>query len=216
MYIKLTASQKVKILCSDDIYGIMQRVLLRENKIDRNREHFWTISLDNVHKILNIELVSLGTVNETLVAPMEVFSVPLQKRAVKLILIHNHPSGEIQPSEVDKDITDRLIQVGRIMHLPVLDHLIITEKTYYSFADSGLLDELKQSTKYVPAYELKKRYEEEAKAVGEEKGEKKKAKEIARQMKQEGYEMATIIKLTGLSKNAINRLKIDQSNDKTH
>ena len=59
MYIKLTASQKVKILCSDDIYGIMQRVLLRENKIDRNREHFWTISLDNVHKILNIELVSL-------------------------------------------------------------------------------------------------------------------------------------------------------------
>ena len=216
MYIKLTASQKVKILCSDDIYGIMQRVLLRENKIDRNREHFWTISLDNVHKILNIELVSLGTVNETLIAPMEVFSVPLQKRAVKLILIHNHPSGEIQPSEVDKDITDRLIQVGRIMHLPVLDHLIITEKTYYSFADSGLLEELKQSTKYVPAYELKKRYEEEAKAVGEEKGEKKKAKEIARQMKQEGYEMATIIKLTGLSKNAINRLKIDQGNDKTH
>ena len=208
MYIKLTSSQRVKILCSDDIYGIMQRVLLRENKIDRNREHFWTISLDNVHKILNIELVSLGTVNETLIAPMEVFSVPLQKRAVKLILIHNHPSGEIQPSEVDKDITDRLIQVGRIMHLPVLDHLIITEKTYYSFADSGLLDELKQSTKYVPAYELKKRYEEEAKAKGNKAGKREKAKEMARVMKNKGYPVDEIMELTGLTKAIINRIKI--------
>ena len=159
-------------------------------------------------KILNIEPVSLRMVNETLIAPMEVFSVPLQKRAVKLILVHNHPSGEIQPSEVDKDITDRLIQVGRIMHLPVLDHLIITEKTYYSFADSGLLDELKQSTKYVPAYELKKRYEEEAKAVGEEKGEKKKAKEMARAMKKKGYRVDEIMELTGLTKAVINRIKI--------
>ena len=208
MHIKLTESQKIKVLCSDDIYSIMQRVLLRENKIDRNREHFWTISLDSVHKILNIELISLGTVSQTLVEPMEVFSVPLQKRAVKIILVHNHPSGEIQPSEVDKDLTDRLIQVGRIMHLPVLDHLIITEKTYYSFADSGLLEELKQSTKYVPAYELKKRYEEEALAVGEEKGEKKKAKEMARVMKQKGYPVDEIMELTGLTKQIIQRLKV--------
>ena len=152
--------------------------------------------------------MSLGTVNETLIEPMEVFSVPLQKRAVKLILIHNHPSGEIQPSEVDKDITDRLIQVGRIMHLPVLDHLIITEKTYYSFADSGLLDELKQSTKYVPAYELKKRYEEEAKAKGNKAGKREKAKEMARVMKNKGYPVDEIMELTGLTKAIINRIKI--------
>ena len=58
MNIKLTESQKIKVLCSDDIYSIMQRILMRENKIDRDREHLWTISLDTANKVLNIELVS--------------------------------------------------------------------------------------------------------------------------------------------------------------
>ena len=93
MNVRLTKAEKIKLLNSDDIYSVMQRILLRENKVSRNREHFWTICLDHVHKILNIELVSMGTINKTLVEPMEVFSIPLQKRAVKIIFIHNHPSG---------------------------------------------------------------------------------------------------------------------------
>ncbi|WP_417800293.1 JAB domain-containing protein, partial [Tenacibaculum sp.] len=109
MDIKLTEQEKIKILNSDDIYGIMQKVLLRESKIDQNREHFWVIGLANNNRILFIELISLGTVNATLVEPMEVFSFALQKRAVKIILCHNHPSGELKPSEADKDISDRLI-----------------------------------------------------------------------------------------------------------
>tara|TARA_R110002124_G_scaffold287117_2_gene470529 strand:+ start:2116 stop:2745 length:630 start_codon:yes stop_codon:yes gene_type:complete len=209
MNIKLAESQKIKVLCSDDIYSIMQRILMRENKIDRDREHLWTISLDTANKVLNIELVSMGTINKTLVEPMEVFSIPLQKRAVKIIVIHNHPSGEIKPSAADKDITDRLIQVGKIMNVPVLDHLIITEKTFFSFADSGLLAELELSTKYVPAYEMRKRYEQAAKEKGEEKGKKEKAKEIALEMKKQGYEVEAIMKLTGLTKTVINRLKVD-------
>jgi DNA repair protein RadC len=71
----------------------MQQILLREDKIDQNREHFWVIGLANNNRILFIELVSLGTVNRTLVEPMEVYSLALQKRAVKIILCHNHPSG---------------------------------------------------------------------------------------------------------------------------
>lgn len=207
MNLKLTKSQKIKILSSDDIYRIMQQVLLRENKIDRNREHLWTISLDNANKVLNIELVSMGTVNKTLVEPMEVLSVPLQKRAVKLILVHNHPSGEIKPSEADKDVTDRLIQVGKIMNVPVLDHLIITEQTFYSFLDNGLLEELSQSTKYVPAYEMKRRYEKIAEEKGEQKGKKTQAKEIAKMMKNKGEPVGNIMEYTGLTKAVINRLK---------
>ena len=65
------------------------------------------------------------------------------------MLVHNHPSGNLQPSEEDKDITDRLIQSGRILHTEVLDHLIITEKTYLSFRDTGLMGELEKSLKYV-------------------------------------------------------------------
>eukprot|EP01090_Pellita_catalonica_P019836 TRINITY_DN6863_c0_g1_i1.p1 TRINITY_DN6863_c0_g1~~TRINITY_DN6863_c0_g1_i1.p1 ORF type:complete len:130 (-),score=5.73 TRINITY_DN6863_c0_g1_i1:2-391(-) len=114
MDIKLTEQEKIKILNSDDIYGIMQKILLRESKIDQNREHFWVIGLANNNRILFIELISLGTINATLVEPMEVFSLALQKRAVKIILCHNHPSGELTPSENDKNLTDRLIQVGII------------------------------------------------------------------------------------------------------
>lgn len=207
MNIKLTSKQKIKIQCSNDIYGIMQGILLRESKIDRNREHFWTISLDNALRILNIELVSMGTINATLVEPMEVFSVPLQKRAVKIVIVHNHPSGEIIPSEADKDITDRLIQVGKIMKVHVIDHLIITEKTFFSFVDSGLLAELEKSIKYVPAYEIKRRYEKSAEEKGEKKGEKKRSKEIAQALKQKGVDIETIATVTGLTKGVINRLK---------
>ena len=226
MNIKLTDLQKIKVLCSDDIYKIMQQILLRENKIDRNREHLWTISLDMANKVMNIELVSMGTVKSTLVEPMEVFSVPLQKRAVTIVLVHNHPSGEIKPSENDKDVTDRLIQVGRIMDVPVLDHLIITETTYYSFEDNGLLEELKKSTKYVPAYELKERYEKQIKAKsekakkqgekrgeergrkeGEQKGKKDKAIEMAKVMKKNGEPIEKIIEYTKLTKAEINQLE---------
>lgn len=207
MNIKLTESSKIKVNSSDDIYPVMQRILMRENKIDRDREHFWTISLNNAHKILNIELVSMGTVNKTFAEPMEVFSIPLQKRAVKIILVHNHPSGELKPSEADKDLTDNLIQVGRIMHVPVLDHLIITETTYLSFKDTGLLDELEQSLKYVPAYELRRRYEQASREQGNEEGKKEKAKEMARAMKQKGEPIEKIAEYTGLSPSIIKRLK---------
>lgn len=221
MNIRLSTLPQKHISSSEDIYAVMQRILMRENRTDRDREHFWTVSLDNAHKILNIELVSMGSVTRTLVEPMEVFSIPLQKRAVKLVLIHNHPSGTLKPSEADKDVTDRLIQVGRIMQVPVLDHLIITEKTYYSFADSGLLDELQKSLKYVPAYEIKYRQEQAAKEgekkgkekglkEGEQKGEKKKAIEMARVMKEKKYPIEEIIALTGLSRSAIQAIKTEK------
>lgn len=208
MNIKLSTIKQGNIGSSEDIYTVMQRILMRENRIDRDREHFWTISLDNAHKILNIELVSLGSVTQTLVEPMEVFSVPLQKRAVKLVLIHNHPSGILKPSNADCDLTDHLIQVGRILKVPVLDHLIITEKSYYSFADSGLLKELEGSIKYVPAYEIKKRYELAAEQKGKAEGADQKAREMAKVMKKEGEPIEKIIAYTGLTKQMISRIKV--------
>ena len=223
MNIKLAKSQKIKIGSSDDIYSIMQSVLMREERIDRDREHFWTICLDNAYRITNIEMVSMGTVNQVLVQPMEVFSIPLQKRAVKIVMIHNHPSGEIKPSKRDKDITDRLIQIGLMLKMPILDHLIITEKSFYSFADSGLLAELELSEKYVPAYILEelyvKKFKEEIKETAKkaeqnriksvEAAGKDNAKEIARTMKKNGEGGEVIAMYTGLSKAVISKLKVD-------
>jgi len=102
----LNNKAEIQIRNSEDIYGVMQRMLMREEKVDRGRKHFWTISLDDAHKIINIELVSMGSSKATIVEPMEVFSIPLQKRAVRLVLIHNYPSGTLKPSETDKDTTE--------------------------------------------------------------------------------------------------------------
>jgi len=204
MNIKLTENEKIKVLNSDDIYGIMQKVLLRENKIDQNREHFWVIGLENNNRILFIELISLGTVNKTLAEPMEVFSFALQKRAVKIILCHNHPSGELKPSDDDKDVSDRLIQVGIIVDTEVIDHLIISTKSYLSFADIGLLEELAKSTKYVPAYVLEQRIKKEVIEITTRKN----TVEIAKKMKRNGADDKMIVLSTGLTLEEVKKLRV--------
>ena len=207
MTISLKAGEKKKLLTAADTYDIMQRILLRENRIDRNREHLWTISLDTASRLLAIELVSMGSVNKTIIEPMEVFSVPLQKRAVKVVIIHNHPSGQVKPSAADRDITDQLIQCGELLHVPVQDHLIISEKTYYSFEENGLLAELQLSTKYVPNYILKARLKKEMEEHAVAKGEEKKARAMAKAMKAEGFSVEDIVRLTGLSKVVVGRIR---------
>lgn len=206
MNIKLTQAQKIKILNSDDLYGIMQRVLLRENKIDRNREHFWVIGLANNNRILFIELVSKGTMNKTLVEPMEVYSLALQKRAAFIILCHNHPSGELQPSVADQDITDRLLQVGKIVNTPVTDHLIISTQSYLSFTDTGLLAVLEKSTKYVPNYMRIQQIKKEAREIAE----RRKSVEIAKQLKKNGVDERIIADSTGLSLEEVQKLKVGE------
>ena len=126
MNVRLTQEQKIKVLNSEDLYKVMQQVLLRENKIDRNKEHFWVVCLASNNQILLIELISLGTVNQTLVEPMEVFSFALQKRAVQIIMVHNHPSGELKPTKGDIEVTDKMLAIGKFVNVPVIDHLIIT------------------------------------------------------------------------------------------
>ena len=219
MRVKLTKAQRIRVLNSVDVYEVMQRILLRENKIDRNKEHFWVVCLSNSNKILLIELVSLGTMKKSLVDPTEVFSFALQKRAAQLIMVHNHPGGTTVPSPEDTDITDRMYQVGLFLDLPVIDHLIITERKFYSFKDSGLLDELSKSEKYVLKY---KKEEQRLKKEGEKKGLKKgqvkgvkigkklghieKAIEMAKIMKKDGKTSEEIMRYTKLSKRQIEKL----------
>ena len=207
MQVKLNELEKIRIVNSEDIYSVMQRILMRENKIERNKEHFWIIGLAQNSRILYIELISIGTINSAPVDPMEVFSIALQKRTVKIILVHNHPSGNIKPSEEDKDITDRLIQVGNIINIKVLDHLIITEKTYNSFSDTGIMNELELSTKYVPNYILQERIKKEAEKIGEDRAEKRKIKEFAQTLKNKDFPINLIVDLTGIAEAEAKKLK---------
>ena len=110
----------------------------------------------------------------------------------------------MKPSNEDKDITDRLIQVGIIVDLKVIDHLIISDKSYLSFKDIGLLEELEKSTKYVPPYVLAKRMKKEAAEIAKRKN----TIEIAKQFKRNGVDNETISLSTGLTIEEVEKLRV--------
>ncbi|NOU17250.1 MAG: DNA repair protein [Bacteroidales bacterium] len=214
MNITLTRKQHIKIRTPDDAFKVMKEILLREDKIDREKEHFWVMGLAPSFRIKYVELVSLGCVGATYAEPINVFRFALTKGCTRVILIHNHPSERLNPSEKDLDLTDRLIQVGRIIKVEVFDHLIISTKSYLNFEAKGLMEKLGESTKYVPSFELieriraeEKKIREEAVRVAEKKGEKKKAIEMAKTMKQKGEPIEKIIEYTGLTRREIERIK---------
>jgi len=128
-----------KILSSQNVYSIMQAVLLRQTKIRRKQEYFWTIGLNEDLDIKYIELVALGKLNTVTVEPVELFSIAVQKRCTRLILVHNHPTGNLKPSKADLALTKNLKAASKILKIEMIDHLIISEKDYMSFADEGLL-----------------------------------------------------------------------------
>ncbi len=199
---------------SDELYQVMRRILLRENKIGREQEHFYVVCLNAVNRIINIELVSLGAIDETTVKPMQVFRIAIQKGAVKIILCHNHPSGQLAATEADRDLTDRMVQVGKILNVEVSDHLIFTPDGYYAFSKKGLMEEIRGSKKYVPLYKEKEMLRKEALKIGKKEGlkegkkmgaEKEKVK-MAKKMKKDGELIEKISRYTGLSKEEIEKL----------
>jgi len=102
---------------------------------DRDREHFLCLSLNGAHEVRHIRIVSIGLVNKTLVHPREVFSDPIKDRAAAVIVAHNHPSGNTAPSAEDIDITNRIKKAGDILGIPLLDHIIFSEDSFYSFME---------------------------------------------------------------------------------
>jgi len=103
------------------------------------KEHFVAVTLNGGHDIIQIHVVSIGTVNRTLIHPREVFGEAIRENAAALILCHNHPSGRIQPSEEDVETTRMLMDASRIIGIPVLDHIIIDKNGYFSFLEHHLL-----------------------------------------------------------------------------
>lgn len=169
MEIKLGKSDKKYIEGTDDVFSIMQKILLRDDKIDRDKEHFWIIGLNEAGLILYIELIALGTVREVPVEPMNVFRVAVMKNATRVIAVHNHPSGRLIPSEEDKDITERLIQVGLILNISLVDHLIITPQNYLSFRQVKLMTDLENSLRYVPTYQIAEQIRQQEKLIAKQK-----------------------------------------------
>ena len=105
--------------------------------LNKKQEHFYCIYLDNRKKVLEVKLLFIGTVNQSLVHPREVFKEALLLSASSIICIHNHPSGNMSPSKDDLELTNRLVNIGLLMGIVIIDHIIIGNNEYYSFMENG-------------------------------------------------------------------------------
>lgn len=103
------------------------------------REHFAVILLNVKNHILSMPVISIGSLTASVVHPREVFRAAIQQTAASMILVHNHPSGDPSPSREDIDITNRLVAVGRVMDIPVLDHIILGNDNYISLREKGMI-----------------------------------------------------------------------------
>jgi DNA repair protein RadC len=128
------ASEKPKITSSKDVANLMQPVLG-----DLEHEEFWVLFLNNSNKVVAKNQMSKGGLTATIVDIRLVFKSALELASVGIIVCHNHPSGKLQPSTADKQLTQKIKEAGIILDIKLLDHLIITEKAYFSFADENLL-----------------------------------------------------------------------------
>jgi DNA repair protein RadC len=106
---------------------------------DLDHEEFGVLFLDQANDLIDFEIVSQGGITSASVDPRLIFKKALARNAVGIIVAHNHPSGNTMPSPGDKDLTQKLMTGSKYVYIKLLDHIIITEKTYYSFADEGLL-----------------------------------------------------------------------------
>ncbi len=128
------------IMRPQDISKILQAWLKTLDMVDKEKEHFIVIHLNVRSHIKQIEIVGIGTINATLVHPREVYKRAILESSVNIIIAHNHPSGECSPSEEDIAVTKRLIEVGNIIGIKLMDHIVFSDCDHYSFADNGMLD----------------------------------------------------------------------------
>lgn len=123
-----------KITSSNSAFKIMQPVIG-----DLAHEEFWVLYLNNANKVLEKHQISKGGLTATLVDVRLLCKRALELSAIGMIVCHNHPSGKLQPSNADKTLTQKIKQAAITLDITLLDHLIITEKAYFSFADEGLI-----------------------------------------------------------------------------
>ncbi|MDR5694053.1 MAG: DNA repair protein RadC [Armatimonadota bacterium] len=114
------------------------RLLMPEMRM-LDREHFRVILLDTKHRVLGIVNISVGSLNATTVHPREVFKEAIRKSAAAVVLVHNHPSGQAEPSREDMRITEQLQAAGEIVGIKVVDHIILGDGQFYSFREHALL-----------------------------------------------------------------------------
>lgn len=136
-YPKFKASERPKVTSSKDAYEIFFENW-NHGKLQLC-EQFFIMLLNRNNRVIGISEISTGGVAGTVADPKLIFATALKANASQLILAHNHPSGNLTPSEQDIVLTRKIVEGGKMLDIPVLDHIILTNENYYSFGDEGLL-----------------------------------------------------------------------------
>jgi DNA repair protein RadC len=133
LWMKEKEQPSIKVKFPSDLWTTYQKYT------KKRKEHFFVTTLTGSHEIIKTRVISIGIANQTIVHPREVFRDAIIDNAVAIIIGHNHPSQNLEPSEEDKQITKRLKDAGEILGIRVLDHMIVTKKGFYSFLEKGVL-----------------------------------------------------------------------------
>ncbi|ACI21441.1 MULTISPECIES: RadC family protein [Thermodesulfovibrio] len=123
----------IKIKNVDDVLKITEELK------DKKQEYFLSLTLDGASNLIQKRTVFIGTLNHSIVHPREIFADAISDRAAGIIFVHNHPSGDSEPSKQDIEITKRLVEIGKMLGIEVIDHIIISKNGYYSFQAEGML-----------------------------------------------------------------------------
>lgn len=129
--ISLIKNNVTKITCAEDVFD-----LFRERLKDEKQENFIVLLLNNKNHVLKQEIISKGVLDAAIIDPREIFKPAIRNSASRLILVHNHPSGDPTPSNEDKEVTEKIIESGEILQINVLDHVIIGRENYWSWKEN--------------------------------------------------------------------------------
>ena len=126
--------KRAKITSSSDVYELMKPELM-----DESVEYFYAVLLNRANLVIKKQIISQGGTGATIAEPKLIFKYAMDNLASSIILVHNHPSGNLKPSESDIRLTRKLVEVGKNLELSVLDHVIFTDVGYFSFADESMI-----------------------------------------------------------------------------
>jgi DNA repair protein RadC len=129
---------KIKVQSPTEVAKVFQDLLALEDTIDQEKEHYYIMHLDTRSQVNMVELVTIGVLNSSVVHPRETYRRAVIAGSAAIIIAHNHPSGEVDPSDEDTKVTKAMFEAGSILGINMLDHIIFTKDKYFSFKNNGV------------------------------------------------------------------------------
>jgi DNA repair protein RadC len=135
-YMVYLKDSKIKVLSTEDVVKVFQDLLALEDQIEQEKEHYYVMHIDVKSQVKMVELVTVGTLNSSLAHLRETFRRAVIAGSATIIIAHNHPSGDTEPSAEDTKVTKIMFEAGQILGIPMLDHIIFTKDKYFSFKEN--------------------------------------------------------------------------------